>query len=208
MHWEESDLDKVRNYLVETTYYSKNPQEEGLLPKHKKEVGIILQKENNINKLIIGGTMNTKKVFEETGKLGNEINRLSKQVENINKKFLELMEICPHEIVFKYMDNFPKMLMVDGNYFCPACGKTITLIKKNQFQQSEFKDSRVIPLTNLSLLGTNEVFHTIRNEVYSNMELYYNPEIDTDKLSDKMEELLKDKEKRYENSIRKIRKRK
>lgn len=44
MHWEISDLDKVRDYLVETIYYSNNPEEEGLLPKHKYEVEKILKK--------------------------------------------------------------------------------------------------------------------------------------------------------------------
>ena len=45
MYWEISDLDKVRDHLVETIYYSKNPEEEGLLLKHKDEVGKILKKE-------------------------------------------------------------------------------------------------------------------------------------------------------------------
>ena len=46
MHWEVSDLDKVRNHLVETIYYSNNPDEEGLLQKHKDEVKKILKKAN------------------------------------------------------------------------------------------------------------------------------------------------------------------
>lgn len=45
MHWKVSDLDKVRDYLVETIYYSDNKKEEGLLPKHKIEVAKILKKE-------------------------------------------------------------------------------------------------------------------------------------------------------------------
>ena len=52
MHWKESDLDKVREHLVETIYYSDNAEEEGLLPRHKEEVGRILQKENDIKQLI------------------------------------------------------------------------------------------------------------------------------------------------------------
>ena len=40
------------------------------------------------------------------------------------------------------------------------------------------------------------------------MELYYNPEIDIEKLSNRMEELLKDKEQRYEISAKTLRKRK
>ena len=44
MHWETSDLDKVRDHLVETIYYSNNPNEEGLLPKHKDEIARILKR--------------------------------------------------------------------------------------------------------------------------------------------------------------------
>lgn len=43
-HWKTSDLDKVRDHLVETIYYSNNPNEEGLLPKHKDEIARILKK--------------------------------------------------------------------------------------------------------------------------------------------------------------------
>lgn len=54
LHWKVSDLDKVRDHLVETTYISDDhPEEEGLLPKHKEEVGRILEKENEIRKMIL-----------------------------------------------------------------------------------------------------------------------------------------------------------
>ena len=48
-----SDLNKVRNHLLKTIYYSDNPEEEGLLPKHKEEIGKILKKENKIRQLIL-----------------------------------------------------------------------------------------------------------------------------------------------------------
>ena len=44
MHWDVSDLEKVREHLVTTLYYSNNPNEEGLLPKHKDEIVRILKK--------------------------------------------------------------------------------------------------------------------------------------------------------------------
>lgn len=44
MHWEKSDLDKLRDHLVETINYSSNPDEEGLLPKHKYEVERIIKR--------------------------------------------------------------------------------------------------------------------------------------------------------------------
>ncbi len=43
MHWDVSDLDKLRDHLVQTIYYSDNPEEEGLLPKHKDEVATVLK---------------------------------------------------------------------------------------------------------------------------------------------------------------------
>lgn len=48
-----SDLNKVRNHLVKTIYYSNNKEEEGLLEIHKKQVGKILQKENEIRRLAL-----------------------------------------------------------------------------------------------------------------------------------------------------------
>ena len=48
-----SDLNKVKNHLLKTIYYSDNYEEEGLLEKHKEEIGNILKKENEIRRLII-----------------------------------------------------------------------------------------------------------------------------------------------------------
>lgn len=45
-----SDLNKVREYLVKTIYYSNNPEEEGLLKEYKEEVGKVLKLNNKINK--------------------------------------------------------------------------------------------------------------------------------------------------------------
>jgi hypothetical protein len=48
-----SDLNKVRDHLVKTIYYSDNPLEEGLLPKHKEEIKEVLKKDNDIKKLVL-----------------------------------------------------------------------------------------------------------------------------------------------------------
>ena len=50
MHFENSDLDKVRDHLIVTSNFSNNYEEEGLLLKHKEEVGKILKKDINYNK--------------------------------------------------------------------------------------------------------------------------------------------------------------
>ena len=142
--------------------------------------------------------MNTKDVFNETGRLGNEINKIHKLLGKINQKCLDIMEICPHEIVFKYNDDHPRKMIIDGSYFCPACAKTIKCIHKSDIKESSFKNSRIIPLTNLSIIRSGDVYHAIRNEVYENMELYYNKSIPNEELSKKMEEILVDKQTKYE----------
>ena len=49
-----SDLDKVRHHLVMTKdFLDNNPQDEGLQDYHKEEVGKILQKENDVRRLIL-----------------------------------------------------------------------------------------------------------------------------------------------------------
>ena len=48
-----SDLNKVRDHLVKTIYYSDNKEEEGLLDKHKEEVKNILKLDNEISKLVL-----------------------------------------------------------------------------------------------------------------------------------------------------------
>ena len=145
--------------------------------------------------------METEKVFEETIKLGNEIRNLGIMLEQTNRKCYKMMELCPHEIVFKYNDNHPRKMVCDGNYFCPACGKSIRLVSKTQIGLSSFKDSRIIPLTNLSLVGTSELLYTIRNEVYQNMDLYYNDEVSTEDLEGRMEDILKDQEVLYDKDM-------
>lgn len=48
-----SDLNKVRDYLVKTVYYSDNYEEEGLLESHKEAIGKVLKKENKIRRLVL-----------------------------------------------------------------------------------------------------------------------------------------------------------
>ena len=51
--YHDSDLNKVRDHLVQTIYYSDNPEEEGLLPRHKEEIKEVLKKDNKIKKLAL-----------------------------------------------------------------------------------------------------------------------------------------------------------
>jgi len=143
--------------------------------------------------------MDTKNVFEEKKLLGDEISLLRQRVDIINSKIQGLMEKCPHEIVFKYIDNNPRKAVIDGSYYCPACGKHVPFVIYGQ--DIPFKSSRIIPLTNLSLIGSRDLFHTIRNEVYVNMDFYYNPDTPIEDLASRMSSMLEDEQTKYENPI-------
>ena len=145
--------------------------------------------------------METKKIFVETSRLGSKIVSLHAQLEGVNRQCLELMEICPHEIVFQYVDYHSRTSFTEESYFCPACGKSLEHIHLEQLQDFPFKDSRIIPLLNLSLAGSSQLYRTIRNEIYQNMDFYYNPDIPVEQLSHKMETLLKDQERRYVGTV-------
>lgn len=56
-----SDLDKLRNYLIKTFYYSENPDKEGLLEYHKEEVGKVLKRDNKYRKFALKHIENNKK---------------------------------------------------------------------------------------------------------------------------------------------------
>ena len=132
--------------------------------------------------------MNTKEVFEKSINYGSD--RLGKEIEEYNRKCTNLGYMCDHEIIFKYNDNQPKMMMIDGYYFCPACGRAIECLYDSDLKVSPFKKSKVVPLTNLSLITSQELYSTIRNEVYSNYDFYYNPDTSIEEMQMKMESVL------------------
>ena len=47
------DLNKVRDHLVKTLFYSENPDEEGLLYSYEEEIGRVLKKENKIRTMLL-----------------------------------------------------------------------------------------------------------------------------------------------------------
>ncbi len=137
--------------------------------------------------------MDSKKILEETIKLKNEAKELQKRIYDINTRYLEIANFCPHEIVFKFYDDRPRKKLIDGNYFCPACGKMLQIIDKEHLKRTPFCNSRVIPLNDIYLREYSDELLLVRDEVFNNADIYYNKEITCDELSEKMENALKDK---------------
>ena len=110
------------------------------------------------------------------------------------KLFLSTLIIIHEKIFFK------------ESYFCPACASTVHCFYKNELFETEFKSSRVIPLTDLSLKDSNKVNEAIRNEVYGNLDYYYDRNVPIEELSSNMEEKLVDLQTRYEEPTKGLRK--
>ena len=136
--------------------------------------------------------MKTSEIFKESYRIEDETFKIYRKIDDLKAEYLDNQDSCMHEIVFKYTDNHPRKLMIDGNYFCPACDKVISCVHEEDIEDTIFKDSRVIPLTNLSLYGTPHIHAIIKSEVYYNMSLYYNFDIAIEELANKMESKLMD----------------
>ena len=135
--------------------------------------------------------MKTIQVFEQSRDIEKEKIKLKEKINKLNFELLKLENECPHEIVFKYNDNHPRKMVIDGKYYCPACGKNIEFVSNNQYLNSCFKNSKIISLTDLSLVGDTKTLLKIKEEVLNNLDFYYKCK-DMYELRNRMEHKLKD----------------
>ena len=198
-----SDLERVRDHLVTTLWYSDNEEEEGLLEKHRIEIEKALQKENEIRNMVLernnrplpnNGVLNNREVFESADMLAQRRDDLENAKQQLLEEQQRLINSCSHEIVFKYNDNHPRKMPIDGHYYCPACGKVITTKKPEQIKETMFRESIIVPLTNLSLIGDRDTLSSISLEVQENMDLYYSSILTIEEMSSRMEAILADEQ--------------
>lgn len=150
--------------------------------------------------------MNLRQYYEETAKQESELIETRKRLEEQITAYNELRGICTHSIIFKFKDNYPTDRPIDGNYFCPACRLVIECASKEQLKNTKYRESRVIPLLNLSLRNGRVVHDAIREEVFQNLDLYYNPEASIEELSVKMEAAIAEQHFDYLNQNKVLRK--
>lgn len=130
------------------------------------------------------------KYFDETIRLDKELTEARQKYERLIDEYHDVRKVCTHDIVFKFVDNQPRKTNLDGYYFCPACSLVIECTQKEQLLKTKYKNSRIIELPNLFLRNGKIVHHAIRQEVYDNIDLYYNTNISKEALSEKMESVL------------------
>ena len=134
--------------------------------------------------------METKNVFKSVDDLNKAINRENERIKVLNGRLKSLIDVCPHEIVFKFNCNHPRRIPIDGYYFCPACYSTVTCYSKEDLTNTIYRGSRVIHLSNISIVGSPQIYSIMRGEVFQNFDTYYDPNTPSEELQSKMESVL------------------
>lgn len=144
--------------------------------------------------------MNIEEVYNVAFVLDRKIDRINSQLEHIKLKREALKELCTHDIVVKYHDDFPRKISYSSTCYCPACGKLIKCCYQGQEKETDFKKSRVIDLKNISLIGADDVHMAIKQEIISKLDLYYDECVPIETLASMMEMSLLDIQTKYDAS--------
>lgn len=138
--------------------------------------------------------MDTKKVIEINDNIRKVRDKEIEYLKSISEYMQEIMLECPHELVVKIHNNHPRKMLIDGSYYCPACDMMLfNFSSYRKLAETQFKDSKVLDLVELSLLCDKDTLDTIKAEVLKNYDAYLNG-CDLDDLK----ELLKTKEYNYD----------
>ncbi len=118
--------------------------------------------------------MVTESVFRRREELENEYKKLNEQLVELITEEEALQERCQHSLVVFLNDDSPRRNPIAGTCFCPACTKTLQIIKEEHLEKSIFGKSDILDIRELSLLPNRETLKAIRDEVYDKYEIYYN----------------------------------
>lgn len=135
--------------------------------------------------------MDKKEVFKKTSDLSIDIRKKREELNELVEKIGDIQENCDHSLSFKLNNDTPRMLVIDGFYYCPACGKSYEVIDHEDLQYTQFAKSKVVDLTELSLLPNDTVYSEIRNEVYENYDFYYGANTSIEDMKTKMVETMR-----------------
>lgn len=140
--------------------------------------------------------MDIKKVIEINSNIRKARDKEIERLKTISEYMQDIMRECPHNVVVKIRNNHPRMIHVDGTYYCPACDMMLfNLPSYKKLADTPFKDSKVLNLAELSLLCDKDTLDTIKTEIVTNYDEYLN-----DQNSDNLKELLKSMEYDYDRS--------
>lgn len=127
--------------------------------------------------------MNNKEINNNLKRINEQELKLKKEIQSLAEERLNLQNKCPHTIIIQASNHKPHKLGRIETCFCPICEKIEKTYPSYDIEQTPFINSKIINLTRLNYEDYKYFFTTIKNEILSNYEYYYNEEINTDELT-------------------------
>lgn len=140
---------------------------------------------------------NSMEIYRERLQMIIERRMLNKKLKKNKEDLLSLQKECSHDLVLVFDDHKPHKIGVIYRCFCPVCGKSKNIYGIREFDKSEFKDSKIMNLTSLSIDDFNnkfsESYEHILNYIFSHYNYYYNENHSEDEMSRTLLSFIKQK---------------
>ncbi|MBQ8892399.1 MAG: hypothetical protein IJ068_06030 [Bacilli bacterium] len=138
-----------------------------------------------------------KEIFEIKNQLKTLEKHLNDELIELKQRRLNLQNMCNHSLVLKFTDKKPHKVGPIYTCACPICDKTIKLYGDKKIEESEFKNSRLIDLTNFNIGGSLK-YDSIVNFIMENYDDFYKSDLNINLLSDSIHKFIEEKEYIYD----------
>lgn len=109
---------------------------------------------------------NSMEIYQERLQLILERRMLNNKLKKNEDDLLSLKKTCPHDLVLVFDDHMPHKVGTIYRCLCPVCGKKKNIYSSRDFKKCEFKDSKFINLTSLSMDNFNETYDLILSYIF------------------------------------------
>ena len=114
--------------------------------------------------------MKKSKLVIEKIKLYDQLKRNANNLDNLQKR-------CSHDIILKFDDHRLHKIGQIYQYYCPACGKWENIHQFHELDETHFKNSMIIDLSEYPEYILYDYIPTICNNIFVNYDYYYDKEI-------------------------------
>ena len=125
---------------------------------------------------------NSKSVIVKRRKMDLSYNKVEEAKKKLDKHARELQSQCNHDIVLKIPDHKPHKIGEMYTFCCPACYRRERIHALNRFEQSPFRSSKIIDLSNLRMLDVY-TFQIMMGIIHQNYEYYYHSDATSNELA-------------------------
>lgn len=105
---------------------------------------------------------------------------------------------CNHSLVLIFDDHKPHKIGKIYHCFCPACSKFEHVYNKLRLENSSFKNSKIIDLSDIPMMNFNNYINQIIHYIFENYNYFYN-NCSNEEIANSILSIVKSKENINEN---------